>query len=556
MCSRKLICLQPVQQQPHRLISRIQNMSNYHHYTTRARSNHTWEPEEQGERTETSYTSNWRRRGGGGNQQTNSYRGDRNDRTSGYSEFQPLRNRREALPDQSTSWRSSSTTTTQGQGGWGTRKNNHNNNRGGGEESSIWSTGEYKPISSSRRGSKSPSPPPHSQSGWTTPERRQKLHQRSTPLPTPSPAYLEAASSSTSSSSTNDEPPILVLDLNHTLLCRSERNRAGSKIPLVRPYLSTFLEYISSPPSTSSSTDSQRVQRFLPIVFSSARYRNVLSLLSALNLIPPEKLPPPYDPRQQQQQQQPPEVKGPYSEVYVCNREEEGDVLRLVWTRENMGLSDRDFRGDVETCKNLEGVWKALKLGQSPPSSQSIEGEEQVEEVEEVEMEKKRNLEGARRTILLDDEISKAAQQPYSLLPIKPFILTRKDFPILPSFQQKYPNEPPPPPFALELPHSDHPAWGDKSLLKVVFELDWIREQWSRKGKNIAYEIKNGGFEKMREEVKKDLEEEERGGEEVGEKEIEQEMEKRGEEICRKAGIQVRREWDKGWRERVLEKFR
>lgn len=133
--------------------------------------------------------------------------------------------------------------------------------------------------------------------------------------------------------------------------------------------------------------------------------------------------------------------------------------------------------------------------------------------------------------------------------------MTRKDFPILPSFQQKYPNEPPPPPFALELPCSDHPAWGDKSLLKVVFELDWIREEWSSKGKNIAYEIKNGGFEKMKEEVKKELEKE-RGGEEVGEKEIEEEMEKRGEEICRKAGIQVRREWDKGWRERVLEKFR
>ncbi|GAA5971350.1 hypothetical protein JCM3765_007013 [Sporobolomyces pararoseus] len=473
---------------------------------------------------------------------------------------------------QSTSWRSS----TQQQG-------SSNNRRGG----SIWSTGEYKPLSESRRrpsprrGSKSPSPPPHSHSqsssgsgpcSWTTPERRQKLHQRSVPLPTPSLSYLSATSTSTTSSNPTseeqEEPPILVLDLNHTLLCRSERNRQGSKIPLVRPYLSTFLEYITSPSFTTTTTTTttttknrkREQQRFLPIIFSSARFKNVLSLLSALNLIPPHKLPPTTPPSSSSSsfsssKNDPRVVKGPFSEIYICDQRE-GDVLRLIWTRENMGLNEKDFRGDVETTKNLEGVWKALKLGKTSPLSLSPrEGEGLLEEEEE---EKKRNLEGAKRTILLDDEISKAAQQPFSLLPIKPFILTRKDFPILPTHQPKYPNDPPPLPFAVELPTNDHPAWKDRALLKTIFELEFIKKHWNNK--NIGLEIRDGGIEKMREEIRKELsEKKDRGGgeeEEIGEKEIEEEMEKRGEEICRQAGIVVRREWDKEWRERVLEKFK
>lgn len=76
-------------------------------------------------------------------------------------------------------------------------------------------------------------------------------------------------------------------------------------------------------------------------------------------------------------------------------RKEDGDVVELVWTRENMGLSDRDFKGDVETCKDLEGVWKEFGLG----------GSEQEEGSEEM-----RNREGAKRTILLDDEPSKAVR--------------------------------------------------------------------------------------------------------------------------------------------------
>lgn len=72
--------------------------------------------------------------------------------------------------------------------------------------------------------------------------------------------------------------------------------------------------------------------------------------------------------------------------------------MKLVWTRENMGLNVRDFKGDVETTKDLEGVWKALGLGEE-------------DEAREGEGEKRRNVEGAKRTILLDDEVSKAVRK-------------------------------------------------------------------------------------------------------------------------------------------------
>jgi len=59
-----------------------------------------------------------------------------------------------------------------------------------------------------------------------------------------------------------------------------------------------------------------------------------------------------------------------------------------------MGLSDRDFKGDVETCKDLEGVWKEFGLGGLGDGAS----------------EEERNREGAARTILLDDEPSKAVR--------------------------------------------------------------------------------------------------------------------------------------------------
>ncbi|GAA6024262.1 hypothetical protein JCM11491_006379 [Sporobolomyces phaffii] len=364
----------------------------------------------------------------------------------------------------------------------------------------------------------------------------EKLHQRTAPLPEPSQAYLSAAAiPSSRPESTPTAPPILILDLNHTLLCRSERNRAGSKVPLVRPYLSCFLEYVCSPV-----TDGASDARFVPIVFSSARYRNVLSLLVALDLVSPHRLPPPLPPRNRHGPP-PPRSFVDQPTTYTCE-ESKGDVLKLVWTRENMGLNARDFGGDVETVKDLEGVWKALQLGRSSD----------VDNHSDLEMEREeeaRNMEGARRTILLDDEVSKAAQQPYSLLPIKPFLLTPQDFPPLPLFQPKSADDVPPPPSAVELPTRDHPAWSDRTLLSITYQLDRM-SRWD----NISHEVRDGGIERIRREVRDELER--RNGVERNEVEIDDEMERRGEKLIKAAGIEVRKEWDRGWRDRVLGKSR
>ncbi|GAA5930373.1 uncharacterized protein JCM15063_004788 [Sporobolomyces koalae] len=447
----------------------------------------------------------------------------------------PGRRSHQNWPDQDAAWRGR----TDGGGWWAGSNTGHYNPRWNGRqgmqvEPELWSTGVYRersapawgPAAQAQSRSPSPKPYPVPSSGYTTPERRQKKHQRSAPLPTPSQAYLDASSTPAvgSESAAKRKPPILILDLNHTLLCRSERNRAGSKVPLVRPYLATFLEYICSTVPSNVASDPPR-SRFLPVVFSSARHQNVLSLLVALNLVPSHRLPPPY-----------PRGTAPSDQTYDC-RASEGDVLQLVWTRENMGLSERDFRGDVETTKDLEGVWKALQLGMREARQDSDE-----------ELEKQRNLIGASRTILLDDEVSKAAQQPHSLLPIKPFILERRDFPPLPSWQQKSPDDVPPPPAAVQL-LPDHPAWEDRTLLSVIYQLDEM-SKWG----NISHEIQQGALERIRANIERGLLQTTRTQGQIGTREVEQEMERRGEQIVQAAGIDIKREWDHEWRERVLRK--
>lgn len=233
----------------------------------------------------------------------------------------------------------------------------------------------------------------------------------------------------TTTASDTREPIVLILDLNHTLLCRSQRNYNGSKVPLVRPYLSTFLEYVflaCDPREHGHDRGARRRPHYMPVVFSSARYRNVLTLLAALNLVPLDRLPPPPPPPSTSSSWHGSRYRRPTrgdlddvatTTTYECD-ESRGDVLRLVWTRENMGLNPRDFGGDVETTKDLESIWRALGFGQE--EERDDEGAavgRRRSVVDELEIEKKRNLIGASRTILLDDEVSKAVSfsPPFSL---------------------------------------------------------------------------------------------------------------------------------------------
>jgi hypothetical protein len=249
---------------------------------------------------------------------------------------------------------------------------------------------------------------------YIPPSRRQRRDTRHAIVAPPTPTYLAAAADDASSTrdDADSEPIALVMDLNHTLLCRAKRNRQASKMPIVRPYLAPFLTYICTPRSPSTLTP-----KFAPIVYSSARAPNVLSMLAALDLIPPARRlahlnkfdKHPYEPSPEQ-----------------------GDVLRMVFTREMMGLSERDYAGDVETVKDLGKVWERLGWagsddedgvelaaadehedlngGQGPPQKKA-----KLNRKAKARLATRRDTIGARRTLLLDDEAGKAVSSTVSL---------------------------------------------------------------------------------------------------------------------------------------------
>jgi len=202
-------------------------------------------------------------------------------------------------------------------------------------------------------------PAPYGPDGeYIPPTRRVRKDVRSAPVIPPTETYLAASALASTTLPLDDQldPLYLVMDLNQTLLARAKRDRTSSKWPIARPYLSTFLSYICT-------RNPDRSPRFEPIVYSSARAPNVVSMLAALQLVPPERAtayvnavpsrstarPPTYEPRP-----------------------DEGDVLRMVFTRSMMGLSNADYHGDVETVKDLARVWELLGFGRD-----ALDAEEQ-----------------------------------------------------------------------------------------------------------------------------------------------------------------------------------
>ncbi|GAA5985799.1 hypothetical protein JCM10908_007115 [Rhodotorula pacifica] len=212
------------------------------------------------------------------------------------------------------------------------------------------------------------------------PQARRRLSESE--LPTPSAAYLEVATGSDSTTLATDEeaaqlrPLVVVMPVNNTLVTRLTRDLAGSRNPIKRPYLSTLLAYLFSFSSHSDKSGTAPRRAIQPVVFSGMRAHNILALLKAVALAPPER-----------------QTDG-YRQPYIVDPEQ-GDILSLVLAREDMGLG-ADYYQDVETVKDLRLVWE--KLG--------------IEEKD-----------GATRTVLLNDTAVDAAAQPYSLLPISTFRL-------------------------------------------------------------------------------------------------------------------------------------
>ncbi|GAA5906907.1 hypothetical protein JCM8208_003705 [Rhodotorula glutinis] len=425
-------------------------------------------------------------------------------------------------------------------------------------------------------------PAPYGPDGeYIPPTRRVRQDVRSAPVIPPTETYLAASSLPSTTLGLDDhrDPLYLVMDLNQTLLARAKRDRVSSRWPIARPYLSTFLSYICTRNDDGS-------PRFEPIVYSSARAPNVLSMLAALHLVPPERATAYIDAN--------PARSGAHPPMYEP-RPDEGDVLRMVFTRSMMGLSNADYHGDVETVKDLARVWELLDLAREAVEAeeqQVVGRKEQLEaataankaraaaragagasaeagnapldqDVREEQAGDERRVEhdqgpvrlnkkakgrvrqqldeqGSRRTLLLDDEASKVAQQPYSHLPISPFLVHPMHFPPAPTaaFDPRNPVS------ALSLDPT-HPPAQDCALLITIAQLERARAE-----SNVAGWVRAGGLDGMRDEVRTALGED--GGAEVSEERIDEELVEQGRAVCARYGIEPRQEWDSAWREKLL----
>lgn len=222
-------------------------------------------------------------------------------------------------------------------------------------------------------------------------------------------------------------------------------------------------------------------------MYSSARSHNVLSMLVAMGLVEKERV-----------------AALGSGEKWVAR---EGDPLRLVWAREMMELSEKEFARNVETVKDLSKVW----------------------DYEEGRW-------GSERSVLLDDEAFKVVSpaslvpsrrllrlpsqslQPYNHLPIKYFEILRASTP-LPSRSPLPPRTSPSPTLA---PTTPSPAL-DTSLLQTIYLLSILRTK-----SNIAAFIRSGGLVEFVE---------------LGE----DELERRGRRVCEEVGVEVKEEWEEGW---------
>jgi hypothetical protein len=149
------------------------------------------------------------------------------------------------------------------------------------------------------------------------------------------------------------DPSLLILDLNGTLLCRLRKTGRGSRNPVLRDYLATFLKYVCGPVRIVDDDKDDTVRktaatkkgkgrvghRWDVVVYSSARATNVLLMLSAMSLVSHARA----------------DAHPPFGSWTAAP----GDPLSLVWSREKLGLSTKEFTQNVETVKDLSMIWGA-----------------------------------------------------------------------------------------------------------------------------------------------------------------------------------------------------
>ncbi|GAA5870720.1 hypothetical protein JCM8547_005038 [Rhodosporidiobolus lusitaniae] len=178
----------------------------------------------------------------------------------------------------------------------------------------------------------------------------------------------------------NCDPPVVAHALNYSLVMRRNSGKKEARVPLVRPYLATFLEYVCGVNSTT------KKPRFVPAIHSSIRKGALLELLTTLDLVP------------------------------AFQRPFEGRMHDFVpnWRGRSLGQRDKGTSfGDAELPKDLSLVWQNLDLAESG----NFRGELSIQEKTILD------TVGAKRTVLLDDSTVSAALQPHSYLKLDEFVL-------------------------------------------------------------------------------------------------------------------------------------
>lgn len=367
------------------------------------------------------------------------------------------------------------------------------------------------------------------------------------PAPPPSIKYLAATELPSASLSVHAErdPPFLALSVAHTLLARIRRNSYAARTPVVRPYLATFLEYVCG-------TDKKTGKpRFEPVILSSARKWNVLSMLAAVDLVQAIKL----------------DVEPGTGRINANNYQldyDQGDVLSKIVSREKLGLARADFKADIPVVKNLRKVLVAPferrgKNGLAPPEVSFMENIDCCIACDVILVDEDEGASVSFPTFpalpLFASRVLTAtlqAQHPYNHLVIPPFLLHDSDYPTgidhFVPWEERHLTDSAllKTPTALEL-DEDHPLADDTALLASIYFLERLRRE-----SNPGSAIRAGFFDKIREEIKVNIRAVE--GREPDEKDVEEELASRGRAICERLEIIVDRRWRHDWRIKMLEK--
>lgn len=159
-------------------------------------------------------------------------------------------------------------------------------------------------------------------------------------------------------------PPLLILDLNGSLLFRPEWVEGrGRGNPVPRPHLAEFCDYIFG----THLIDSKEYSNWEVMVWSSAQTRNVQKMCESLKFyqrLGPVRYRTAANSRGRFQAcDLTDRLAGMSLQSVPSESTEKQPVDRAVveiWTRERMNLSAHDYNQKVQTTKDLAKVWESL----------------------------------------------------------------------------------------------------------------------------------------------------------------------------------------------------